>query len=158
MTTLSFEEMAPAFDVIHLATHGLLDDGAPLCSSLLLAAAPEDGEDGLLEVHEIAALRLKGPLVVLSACETGRGSVRPGRGLMGMSWALLAAGASTAIVADWKTDSAATAALMVGLHRRLLAGDSPARALRAASLALRRNPRYSHPYYWAPFAAVGRAW
>ncbi|MGH9440941.1 MAG: CHAT domain-containing protein [Thermoanaerobaculia bacterium] len=151
-----FKEEAGRFDVIHLATHGLLDDGAPMYSSVVLgAAAGEQDEDGLLEAREIADLSLHADLVVLSACQTGRGMFHAGEGIIGLSWALLAAGTPTAVVADWKTDSVATSRLMVDLHRRLLAGDGKAEALRGAELSLRRDPRYAHPYYWAAFEVVG---
>ncbi len=146
------------FDVIHLATHGLVDDQAPLFSALVLAANPGDREDGLLEVREIADLNLAGKLVVLSACGTGRGRLRPGEGVVGMSWALMAAGSPAAVVSDWKADSASTTLLMIELHRRLLAGDAPAVALQQAQLALSRQKRYMHPYYWAPFTVVGIGW
>lgn len=152
------KEQIADFDVVHLATHGLLDDQAPLFSALLLAAKPGDGEDGLLEVRELADLDLSGKLVVLSACETGRGRVRPGEGVVGMSWALMAAGSPAAVVSDWKADSAATSVLMIDLHRRLLAGDELAVALQQAQLSLRRQKGYSHPYYWAPFSVVGIGW
>ena len=109
-------------------------------------------------MREIAELHLNARLVVLSACETGRGALRAGEGLIGMSWALLAAGTPAAVVADWKADSAATAKLMVELHRRFLAGDSPAEALRHAQAVLRHEARYAHPYYWAPFTVVGDGW
>ncbi len=109
----------------------------------------------MLEAREIADLSLHADLVVLSACQTGSGTFHAGEGIIGLSWALLAAGAPTTVVADWKTDSAATSRLMVDLHRRLLSGDGKAQALRQAQLDLRRDPRYAHPYYWAAFEVVG---
>jgi CHAT domain-containing protein len=75
-----------------------------------------------------------------------------------MAWAILAAGSPAAIVSDWKVDSAATEELMVELHRRLLAGEGPARALQQAQQALLRDPRFSHPYYWAAFGVLGIGW
>ena len=152
------KEEGAKFDVLHVATHGLLDDGAPMFSALVLAAGPESREDGLLEAGEIADLRLHARLAVLSACETARGKIAPGEGVIGLSWAFLAAGVPTLVVSDWKTDSAASGTLMVDFHRRLLAGAPVAEALRQAELALRRDPRYRHPYYWAPFVAIGQAW
>jgi CHAT domain-containing protein len=154
-TERAFKERAEAATVLHLATHGLLEDRAPLYSALLLAAHEGDGEDGLLEVREIAELRLGARLAVLSACETAGGTIRPGEGVIGLWWALLAAGVPVAVVSDWSVDSAATAELMVRLHRELLAGVAPAEALRRAQLAVRALPGYSHPYYWAAFGVLG---
>jgi len=149
---------AGSFDVIHLATHGILDERAPLFSALVLAASPEDGEDGLLEAREIADLTLRARLVVLSACDTGRGRFRDGEGVIGMAWALLAAGARTTVVSDWKADSRATADLMIAFHRHLLEGRNVSSALRMAKVDLRKEAHYAHPYYWAPFVVIGDGW
>jgi CHAT domain-containing protein len=145
---------APAFDVVHIATHGLLDDTAPMYSALLLGSA-DPAEDGLLEAREILDLHLHARVAVLSACETGRGRVTPGEGVIGMSWALFAAGCPTSVVSLWKTESAATRTLMVEFHRHLIRGDSAALALRHAQLKLMRDPKTAHPMYWAPFVVVG---
>lgn len=146
------------YDVIHLATHALVDDEAPLFSALLLAAGTGEEEDGLMEVREIAELDLHARLVVLSACETALGRIHPGEGVMGMSWALLAAGAPAAVLSEWKVDSASTEQLMVRMHRELLRGASPAEALQRAQVALRRLPGRAHPYYWAGFTVLGAGW
>jgi CHAT domain-containing protein len=61
------------------------------------------------------------------------------------------------VVSQWKAESRATSKLMVEFHRRLLAGDTVAEALRRAQLAVRKDPRYAHPFYWAPFVAIGGA-
>lgn len=148
-----FKQRGGEFRVLHLATHGILDDRAPLYSSLLLA--PSAADDGLLEAWEILALDLHADLAVLSACDTARGRVGAGEGMIGMSWAFQAAGVPTLVVSQWRADSKATASLMVDFHRRLVAGDAPAEALREAQLALRRDRRYRHPFYWAPFVVVG---
>ncbi len=142
--------------VLHFATHGVFDHADPLYSHLVLAPSGEGAAgDGLLEAWEMMQLDLVAEVAILSACDTGRGEVSRGEGLVGMSWALLAAGVPTTIASLWQTDSEATALLMVALHRHLVAGRSPAEALRRAQLTLRRDPRYRHPYYWAPFVVVG---
>jgi CHAT domain-containing protein len=152
----AFKRDAPRFDVLHLATHGVVDDRAPMFSALALAAGGKDGgDDGLLEAREIAELQLTARLVVLSACDTARGRLEAGEGVIGLSWAFLASGVPALVVSGWKTDSAATERLMVGFHRGLLAGLSPAEALRRSEVALLHDARYAHPYYWAPFAVVG---
>ena len=104
------------YPILHFATHGVLDDHNPLYSQLLLASSSEN-EDGFLEAREIMKLDLHADLVVLSACQTARGQVGTGEGLIGMSWAFFVAGASTTVVSQWKVDSASTARLMVGFHR-----------------------------------------
>jgi CHAT domain-containing protein len=90
----------------------------PLYSRLLLATE-SDSEDGFLEAREIMKLDLHADLAVLSACQTARGQVGSGEGLIGMSWALFIAGTSTTVASQWKVDSASTARLMIDFHRNL---------------------------------------
>jgi CHAT domain-containing protein len=114
-------------------------------------------EDGMLEAWEMKDLDLKAEIVVLSACETARGRVSNGEGVIGMSWALFIAGAPTTVASQWKVESSSTTELMLEFHRQLLAGKniSKAEALRRASLKLLNNPQYKHPSYWAAFVIVG---
>jgi CHAT domain-containing protein/Tfp pilus assembly protein PilF len=142
--------------VLHFATHGLLNDENPLYSQLVLAEPrPGEGEDGLLEAREILELDLDADLAVLSACETGRGRVSAGEGLIGMSWAFFVAGCPTTVVSQWKVETASTAALMVAFHRELRAGRGRAAALQRAMRSLLARPGWRHPFYWAGFAVVG---
>ena len=151
-----FKADAQHFDVLHFATHGVLNNRAPLYSYLLFAQTnlgPD--EDGFLEARELMQMNLPARLAVLSACETARGGIHAGEGVIGLSWALFIAGCPTTVVSQWKVDSESNTVLMVDFHRRLHAGASPADALRDASLALAKNPEYRHPFYWAPFVVVG---
>ena len=151
-----FTDEAANADVLHLATHGVLNDSSPLYSYLLLASAAEgDRNDGLLEARELLRLDLRASLAVLSACDTARGRVAAGEGVVGFSWALFVAGVPTVVVSQWKVDSASTSELMVEFHRRRRAGQSEARAMQGAVRALRENPAYRHPFFWAPFIIVG---
>ncbi|HEU4386154.1 MAG TPA: CHAT domain-containing protein [Blastocatellia bacterium] len=149
--------------VLHLATHGILNDTSPMYSQIVLSqTASDDSEDGLLEAWEIMKLDLNAELVVLSACETARGKVREGEGLVGLSWAIFVAGCPTTLVSQWKVGASSTTTLMVEFHKNLLAmrrGDGgrtgKAQALRLAALKLLSVPRFRHPFYWAPFVVVG---
>jgi CHAT domain-containing protein len=143
--------------VLHLATHGILDDRSPMHSHVLLARGTSPDDDGLLEAGEILALPLHADLVVLSACESGRGRVAPGEGVIGLSWALAVAGARTTVVSQWKVDSASTTALMLAFHGERRRGASTAQALRVAAARLREMPEYRHPFYWGGFVAIGPA-
>jgi CHAT domain-containing protein len=116
-------------------------------------------EDGLLEAWEMKDLELSADMVILSACETARGKVSNGEGVIGMSWALFIAGTPTTVVSQWKVESSSTTELMLEFHRQLLSGKniSKAEALRRASLKLMKMPQYKHPSYWAGFVIVGNA-
>ena len=151
-----FKREAPRFDILHLATHGLLNNENPLYSCLLMAQTDlASGEDGLLEAREIMGLHLHARLAILAACETARGKAGAGEGQLGLSWALLVAGCPASVVSQWKVDSRSNVDLMLELHRQLRAGKPPDEALRQAVLALRKTPGYNQPFYWAPFIVVG---
>jgi len=143
------------YRIVHLAAHGIAEDAAPLYSAVVLATAANDPDDGLLEMREMSELHLHADLVVLSSCDTARGALYAGEGVIGMSWALLASGCPTTVVSQWKAPSRATSKLMIEFHRRLLAGDSKAEAMRKAKMSLMRQAEYRHPLYWAPFVIVG---
>ena len=147
------------YPILHFATHGLLDNSNPLYSRLLLSNST-DAEDGFLEAREIMKLNLHAKLVVLSACQTALGRVGEGEGLIGMSWALFIAGASTTVTSQWKVDSTSTGRLMIDFHRLLqdkknMSQATKAQTLRQASLKLMSDPRFKHPFYWAGFVVVG---
>jgi CHAT domain-containing protein/tetratricopeptide (TPR) repeat protein len=162
-TERRFRELAPGADIIHVATHGVLDNTSPLFSYVMLAGTGgrRSATDGRLEGHEVINMPLGAELVVLSACETARGRIASGEGVVGLSWALFAAGASTAAVSQWPVDSASTTELMAAFHRerrQLTARSAPAptaQALRAAQLRLLARPESRHPFYWAGFVVIG---
>ena len=153
----ALKEDVGRFDVIHVASHALVDRTQPLYSALLLAGSDE--EDGLLEAREIVSMPLHASLVVLSACDTARGRIDGGEGVIGLSWAVLAAGAPRAIATHWRVSSAAAARLMIAFHRKLSKRPGVshvAECLREAQLEMLRDPNLSHPYYWAGFIMIGR--
>ena len=156
----TFKALAPQYATIHLATHGILDNRDPLNSHLLLTKTDGDPEnDGLLEAREIIYMRLNADLAVLSACETGNGTISPGEGVIGMSWAFLAAGARSVVVSQWRVNSASTSQLMKNFYQALASQNdhssgNKSQALREASLGLLKDRRYRHPFYWAGFVLV----
>jgi CHAT domain-containing protein len=157
-----FKAEAGNFKVLHLATHGFLDNSNPMYSNIVLSPSEGTGEDGLLEAWEVLNMDLKADLVVLSACETARGRVGGGEGMVGLTWAFLVAGVPTMVASQWKVDSRITTELMVAFHQSLrkLSDDSSnkftvARSMQQAALKLLHEPEYSHPFYWAGFVVVG---
>jgi CHAT domain-containing protein len=94
-------------------------------------------------------------LIVLSACETARGRVSAGEGVIGMTWALFVAGCPSTVASEWKVETGSTARLMVAFHRGLRSRVGKAAALREAQLTLLRSAEYRHPFYWAGFAMLG---
>jgi CHAT domain-containing protein/Tfp pilus assembly protein PilF len=150
---------APNYRVVHLAAHGVLDDASPMYSSLRLASSQTPGAgDGLLEAWEIMNVPLKAELVVFSGCDTARGRVAPGEGILGLMWAGFVAGSQASLVSQWRVDSKTSAALMIAFHEawNSRAGRmSKAQALQAASISVLRTPGLSHPFNWAGFILAG---
>jgi CHAT domain-containing protein len=142
---------------VHLATHGVLDERAPMQSAVVLTPAGTD--DGLLRARDLADASLAADMVVLSACQTALGKHIGGEGVIGLTWALFVGGATSTVASQWQVYDESTRALMVEFYRRLgpasRAPVAKAEALRQAQLAVRRNPRYRHPYYWAAFMLSG---
>lgn len=126
-------------------------------SGVVLSLVDERGrpQDGFLRGHEIYRLKLAADLVVLSACQTALGEVR-GEGFVGLTRAFMYAGAPRVIVSLWNVSDQATAELMTHFYRAMFVdGLRPLAALRAAQLALSREPRWQAPYSWAGFVLQG---
>jgi filamentous hemagglutinin family protein len=137
-------------NIIHLATHGAFDERNPLLGAIALA--PSAQEDGLLTAEEMLKLSLNADLVVLSACDTGRGKIT-GDGVLGLSRSWLAAGAANVVVSLWQVNDQATSALMVDFYRSLSTQPDKAMALRQAMLKTKQ--RFPSPEYWAAFTLIG---
>ncbi len=151
---------------IHLACHGVVDDLNPARSALVLAS--DEHNDGFLHANEIhEQVHLSTELVVLSACETGRGRIYQGEGLLGLSRAFMLAGAPRALCSLWKVDDEATSALMVkfyeawnpppGSDGKPKAGVSAAQALQRAQAYVRSQKKWAAPNYWAGWTLWGLA-
>jgi CHAT domain-containing protein len=158
-TAAAFRDKAPSARIIHLAAHAGLNNSDPLASFVRLGTGGKGSpEDGMLTALDIMSLHLRADMVVLSACETALGSTGPGEGMIGMGWALSAAGASSSVLSLWKVDSAASADFMTLFYKNLAAGGSPVSrsvALRQTGLEMLRSPAYRHPFYWAAFTLWG---
>ncbi len=149
-TETAIQQQLKNASLIHLATHGIFDANEPLKGAIALA--PDQG-DGLLTAEEILlGDRLNAKLVVLSACDTGRGQIT-GDGIIGLSRALLAAGIPSAIVSLWPVPDQATAALMPEFYQAWQQNPDFAVALRQAMLTTLKT--YPEPKHWAAFTLIG---
>jgi CHAT domain-containing protein len=165
-TKEQFKKLAPSNTLIHLATHGLIDEEHPMDSAVVLA--PDGTDDGLLTVRDILQLPpLKARLVVLSACQTGRGKIT-GDGVVGLSRAFIIAGTPSIVVSQWNVDDVMTEFQMKEFYTAYLKESEKAKALREAQMKtidfmektlpaataggekIRANPRY-----WAAFELIG---
>jgi len=94
------------------ARHAMLNNASPLYSYLLLAGEQGGTEDGLLEARELLTMNLHAELVVLPACQTARGHVGAGEGIIGLSRALLVSGVPATVLSQWRVASESTSTLM----------------------------------------------
>ena len=143
------------YRTLQLATHGVVNNASPMYSYVVLAQSDDAKEDGFLEAWEIMQLDLNAELAVLSACDTARGRIGAGEGVIGLAWALFVAGCPTTVVSQWKVESSSTTELMLSFHRNLQSGSGKSEAMRQASMKLMLDKRYNHPFYWAGFIVVG---
>ncbi len=141
---------------LHFATHGIVDEKNPELSRIYLTPGAAS-EDGSLFAGEVYTLQLKANLVTLSACQTGLGKISKGEGVIGLSRALIYAGAHNIMVSFWSVADESTSMLMQDFYGTLLV--NPARLfcndLKAAKQKLIREGTYAAPYYWAPFVLIG---
>jgi CHAT domain-containing protein len=167
--------------IVHFAAHGFrssdwLSSGAGLDSPWFLEAISEstfsragivlreatrhgalDEEDGLLTIGEAADLDFRGTsLVVLSSCETGLPTLQASGAAYDVAIGFRMAGAQAVVASLWRVDDRATRLLMGELYRRLSDGTPVVEALWAAKKALRREPGFEDPRYWAAFEVFGR--
>ena len=141
--------------LIHLATHGILDERQGLESAIVLANGNSIGRpDELLTASEILNLKLTANLVVLSACNTGRGKIT-GDGVIGLSRSFMSAGVPSVVVSLWQVPDAPTSALMIAFYQNLMQKMDKAQALRQAMLTTLKV--YPNPQDWAGFMLVGRS-
>lgn len=141
--------------IVHFATHATLHPYGEL-SGLVLSQYKADGTptDGFLHVFEIAGRQLDADLVVLAACQTSRGEEIGGEGNLGLAWSFFRAGVPRVVASLWQVGDEKTSELMIHFYEGIRDGASPSAALRAARLAIRRQPQ-TEPYDWAGFVFQG---
>jgi CHAT domain-containing protein len=146
------------YQIIHFATHGLVDSEHPELSGLVLSLVDAQGHrrDGFLQLNDIYNLNLPADLVVLSACQTALGKEIRGEGLVGLTRGFMYAGAPRVMASLWSVNDAATAEFMKRFYQGILHdGLSPARALQRAQIEMWQHKPWANPYYWAAFQIQG---
>jgi len=169
--------------LLHIATHGYFFEDVPidtennqfmgmdrnksnqnpmLRSGLLFTGANKTlkgehirGENGLLSAYEASLLDLRNTeLVVLSACETGRGEIKNSEGVYGLRKAISDAGAANTIMSLWKVDDKVTQVFMTTFYSTWLSGKTIREAFNETQLIIKE--KYPQPYYWGAFVLVGK--
>lgn len=156
------------YKYVHLASHGFVNQEEPEFSGIFLRKdSVSSKEDGILFSGEVYNTNLNAELVSLSACETGLGKISTGEGIIGLTRALIYAGAKNITVSLWKVSDESTKRIMIDYYNDFLSHKVPtdqhkslsyAYSLRQAKLKLidAEDGRFAHPYYWSPFVLIGK--
>lgn len=142
------------FNIVHFATHTLVDETHPERSCIVLGA--DSAEDGYLQVREIYRMKIPAEMIVLSGCRSGSGTTVAGEGLIGLSHALFAAGGRTIVSSLWEVSDEGTLQFMNSFYDALK-DHSVADALQDAQISLMHSRQWNHPGYWSGFVAMGDA-
>ncbi len=157
LKTTFVAQVGKPYKIVHLATHGFINSQTPELSALLFA--PYKGKTDDLFLPDIYSLNLDIDLLVLSACETGRGKLSKGEGVIGISRAFVFAGAKNMIISLWKVSDEGTKNLMINFYHHLANDkkrqDNYAEYLRKAKLDMLKS-RFFMPFFWAPFILIGK--
>lgn len=150
-TRAALQNSLGTVSVLHLATHGVVNERDPWGSYLVLSPP-----DPVLTVWDLRALRIPAHLVVLSACDTGRGRLLHGEASWGFATQFLRGGTKNVVVSAWRVEDASTAILMEAFYRAMTPQfKTIAGSLRMAKLTLLADRQWAHPFYWAPFIHYG---
>ncbi len=154
-TLKNFKEQAPAFGIIHLATHASANDEFPDYSYL---AFSQDEKENILYTKDLYGSTINAEMVTLSACQTGIGTLRNGQGMLSLSKGFYYAGAKSLVNTLWKINDKSSVRLMEFFYESLSEGKSKQEALRTAKLKYLKNTDdrlLRHPYYWSAFVVSG---
>jgi len=144
-------------DILHFATHGEVDPDNPFDSRLLLAPDSAFHEPQALYASEICCMNLDARLAVLSSCNTGRGKMLNGEGMISLAWAFQYAGCASVAMSLYPLDDGSARMIMTSFYINLKSGLPKDEALRQARMDFVENAVgiKTHPKYWAGIILTG---
>ena len=161
-TENKIKSLASNYSIVHIASHAFVDTTFDIFSGLALAN--DKSSDGLLMGFEIANADFSCDLVTLSACETGRGKLIHGEGVLGLPRQFISSGTHSVIMSKWKVDDEFTADFMPAFYKNYIKeGMSKVASLSMAKRDVLNNPKnqkdyyHKHPFFWAAFNLYGEA-
>lgn len=153
----NFKKYSGNYGILHLAMHTLIDDENPLYSKLVFYRDSKNAEASLLNTYELFNMQLNAQLAVLSACNTGKGKLINGEGILSLSRGFFYAGVPSVIMTLWAVEDRSGADLMTSFYKYLSEGKAKDDALRLAKLDYLRSSDQirSHPHFWAAYLSIG---
>ena len=133
-TESNFKALAPTYDILHLAIHGMGDVERKFAASLYFGSKFDSINDGELHAYELYGLKLKATMAVLSSCESGLGKGYKGEGMVSMASAFTYSGCKNILMSLWKVNDQAATTLMGHFYKNILKGESLDHSLRIAKL------------------------
>ena len=152
-----FKEIASQYDILHLATHGIINNDYPMFSKLIFTTSKDSVNEGFLNTYEIYNMQINAPLVVLSACNSGFGKLHKGEGIISLSRAFFIAGTKSTVITLWPIADNASSKLMGNFYTNLAANQNIGDALYHAKLKYLEqcDEMGAHPNFWAGYIMVG---
>ena len=156
-TKMIILSMINSAKVVHLATHGSATAGFLAFAGLGSSRTREvtDEKTVLLYPEEVEKLHISPALVVLSSCDSGRGTVKAD-GIQGMARAFILAGAQSVLTTMWRIHDESASTFMKFFYQYLMDGFRSSVALHKASLSVRCFAKYSHFVHWSGYQLTGR--
>ena len=156
-TKANFTEVMRDPAIFHLAMHSMSDSLNSRYSYMLFESHDKQQEGSRLYNYEISLKRLRSPMVVLSACNSGTGTLYSGEGLMSLARGFMLAGASSVIKTAWEVNDEASSEIITRFYYHLSKGKQKNDALRLAKLEYikKSSPAFTNPYYWAAYEVLG---
>jgi CHAT domain-containing protein len=156
-TEQNFKSVMGNYNILHFATHGTIADENPMWSGISFTQTKDSVEDGMLQTMELFGMKLNADMAVLSACNTGRGKLVKGEGIMSLARGFMYAGCPSIVMSLYAVDDAATSSIMEGFYKALAKGQDKDLALQTAKkdYLLSHSDIKCHPYYWAAHVLIG---
>jgi CHAT domain-containing protein/tetratricopeptide (TPR) repeat protein len=152
-----FKSMSAKYDIIHLAMHTLLNDKDPMHSTLIFSQTNDSIDDGYLKVYEIYGIPLKAKMVVLSSCNTGRGILSSGEGILSLARGFIYSGSQSVIMSMWEIEDKSGTEIVERFYKNLKRGLTKSSALKKARIDFLKDADQlrSHPYFWSALVVYG---
>ena len=152
-TIANYKSHAGDYDLVHLAMHALVNDADPTLSKLIFGSA----RDSVLTTSDIYGIPLSAKMVVLSACNTGIGTLHRGEGILSLARGFIYSGGQAVVMSLWEVEDKSGTEIVKSFYDNIRQGKSKSRSLRKAKLNFLEdaNQLKSHPYFWATLVIYG---
>jgi CHAT domain-containing protein len=152
-----FKSVSANYDIIHLAMHTLLNDKDPMHSTLIFSRTNDSIDDGYLKTYEIYGIPLKAKMVVLSSCNTGRGILSSGEGILSLARGFIYSGSQSVIMSMWEIEDKSGTEIVEKFYNYLKKGQTKSSALKKARIDFLKDADQlrAHPYFWSALVVYG---